>query len=117
MTLNTVTTANWNSPTFWGGISEAGTGHTLDLSGLGSGFFVDLNRNFASPSISDEPTTFTVDDAMDTTADTNGFGPINAQFAGYFDQSLNAQVIPLGRSNQNNKAGSQKSVIGYASCL
>lgn len=38
MTTYIVTAANWDTPSFWTAISEAGPGHTLDLSALPSSF-------------------------------------------------------------------------------
>ena len=69
-----VTTSNWNSAAFWSGISETATGHTLDFSGLGVGYRVDVNSFTGIITISDGVASFTVGEA--------GVTGTNANFGG-----------------------------------
>ncbi|KNG95423.1 Hint domain-containing protein [Pseudaestuariivita atlantica] len=66
MAIYTVTTANWNSPTFWSGINEAAGGHDLDLDSLPSSYSVALDAASGELTLSDGATTFTVGDANAT---------------------------------------------------
>ncbi|WP_326295436.1 Hint domain-containing protein [Mesobacterium hydrothermale] len=70
--MYTVTTANWNDPTFWSGISEAAAGHTLDFSALGAGYTIDFDTTPGLLTLSDGTTTYAVGEsgyvgATDTT--------------------------------------------------
>ncbi|SNS14734.1 Hint domain-containing protein [Antarctobacter heliothermus] len=62
MATYTVTNFNWNSASFWNGISHGGAGHTLDFSNLGPGFTVDYNTATGELQISNGSTTYTVGD-------------------------------------------------------
>lgn len=63
MSTFVVTTANWNSPAFWGGISTSGTGQTLDFSGLPATYTVTVDDFFGAITISDGATTFVAKDS------------------------------------------------------
>ncbi len=63
MAIYTVTTANWNDPAFWSAISEAGSGHELDFSGLPTGYSVDFDPATGRIILSDGGTNFTVGEA------------------------------------------------------
>ncbi|WP_082705070.1 Hint domain-containing protein [Tritonibacter horizontis] len=45
MTTYTITSSNFNDPTFWSGVSESGPGHTLDFTSLPSNFTVIVNES------------------------------------------------------------------------
>ncbi|ASP20519.1 leukotoxin [Antarctobacter heliothermus] len=62
MATYTVTNFNWNSASFWNGISHGGSGHTLDFSNLGPGFSVDYNTISGEVQISNGSTTYTIGD-------------------------------------------------------
>ena len=51
---------NWNDPSFWSGLSEVGSGHTLDFSTLGTQFTVDVDPDAKTISLSDGSTSFTI---------------------------------------------------------
>lgn len=76
MATYTVTAANWNSANFWANISQSGAGHTLDFSGLGSGFSVELNTSAHELQISNGSTTYTVGDSYHS-------GSSNADLGGW----------------------------------
>ncbi len=63
MTTYAVTTANWNDPAFWSGLSESSSGHTLDFSGLPSNYTVAFDPDSGLLTMSDGTTTFRVGDS------------------------------------------------------
>ncbi|WP_427874984.1 Hint domain-containing protein [Pelagimonas varians] len=63
MATYTVTLSNWNSASFWSGINEGSGGHTLDFSGLGSGYTVEFDVQSGSITLSDGTDTYIVGDA------------------------------------------------------
>lgn len=69
MTEYAVTTTTWNDPGFWASVNETGSGHTLDFSGLPSGYSVSIDQSAQQISISDGATQFTVGEPGDTGAD------------------------------------------------
>ncbi|WP_299936739.1 Hint domain-containing protein [uncultured Pelagimonas sp.] len=69
MATYTVTTSNWNSTAFWSGINEGSGGHTLDFSGLGSGYSVEFDVFNGDITLSDGTDTFVVGDAISSSAD------------------------------------------------
>ena len=81
MTTYTITTSNWNSSGFWSSVSETGSGHVLDFSGLPSNFYVTVDSFSGFIDISDGSTTFRIKDASYS-------GPRDAQLGGSteFDQ-------------------------------
>ena len=60
MTVYFVTISNWNTPSFWSGISEGTSGHTLDFSGLTSAFSVDVDKATGEITIDDGATSFVI---------------------------------------------------------
>ncbi|WP_417209591.1 Hint domain-containing protein [Antarctobacter sp.] len=62
MATYSVTSFNWNSASFWNGISQNRAGHTLDFSSLGSGYSVNYNTVAGVLQISNGSTTYTVGD-------------------------------------------------------
>ncbi|CUH78600.1 Hint domain-containing protein [Tropicibacter naphthalenivorans] len=113
MATYTVTTTNWNSAVFWSGISEATGGHTLDFSGLGSGYTVNFNETLGEVTISDGATIFVVGDASATG------GPYGASLGGgtvfdFFDTILGSQgndTIDSGTGDENIVAGGGDDVV------
>ncbi len=69
MATYTVTTSNWNSAAFWSGINESSGGHTLDFSGLGTGYSVEFDVFNGEITLSDGTDTFVVGDAVSSSAD------------------------------------------------
>lgn len=63
MAVYTVTSANWNSATFWGGIAVSEGGHTLDFSGLPATFSVNFDAINNVLVISDGSSSFTIADS------------------------------------------------------
>ena len=63
MTTYTVTTANWNDPSFWAAISQPAGGHTLDFSALPANYAVEIDKATGRISLTDGATTFTVGEA------------------------------------------------------
>ncbi len=61
MATYVVTPVNWQTVSFWTSISESGSGHTLDFSGLGASFDVDIQSG--SVTLTDGVDTFVVGDA------------------------------------------------------
>ncbi|MCR9108822.1 hypothetical protein [uncultured Marivita sp.] len=53
MASYSVTTSNWNSPVFWASISQTGSVHTLDLSGLPSNFTISYDTDTGTVTIAD----------------------------------------------------------------
>ena len=66
-----ITTSNWNSIAFWSAITQTGAGHTLDFSGLGTGFTVIVDQGTGIVTLSDGATTFTVGEAGLSGVDAN----------------------------------------------
>ncbi|WP_420003924.1 Hint domain-containing protein [Arenibacterium sp. LLYu02] len=60
MTTYVVTSSNYNNPAFWSSISEAGTGHTLDLSTLPAGYEFSINSTTHTISIWNGASWYTV---------------------------------------------------------
>lgn len=54
---------NWNSPAFWSGINEGGSGHTLDFSALSGAYTVSVEVVGGTITRFDGSTTFTVGQA------------------------------------------------------
>ena len=73
MTVYTITTGNWNDPSFWSSINEAGSGHALDFSALPATYSVTTSLS-GVVTINDGATTFTVGEA--------GVGGTDANFGG-----------------------------------
>jgi len=73
MTVYTITTANWDTPSFWSSINESGSDHTLDFSELPSNFEV-ITHPSGIITITDGTTGFTIGEA--------GVGGQDANFGG-----------------------------------
>lgn len=90
MATYTVTALNWNSASFWNSISEGTSGHTLDFSGLGSGFSVSHISGAGELVISDGTTTYTVGDIWYT-------GTSDAQLGGSTQfEAFTTMLLPDG---------------------
>ena len=63
MAVYLITASNWNSVSFWSGLSETTAGHTLDFSALSASYTVHFDITAGSLVMSDGATTFTVGDA------------------------------------------------------
>jgi Ca2+-binding RTX toxin-like protein len=74
MAIYIVTTSNWNSAAFWSGITETGTGHTLDFSALDATYSVTVDQTTGVVSIVNGATTYTIGEA--------GVTGVNANFGG-----------------------------------
>jgi Ca2+-binding RTX toxin-like protein len=74
MAIYIVTTSNWNSAAFWSGITETGTGHTLDFSALDATYSVTVDQTTGVFSIVNGATTYTIGEA--------GVTGVNANFGG-----------------------------------
>ncbi|OAN69475.1 hypothetical protein A8B78_21625 [Jannaschia sp. EhC01] len=61
--IYTITTSNWDDPSFWSSISETGIGNELDCSFLPSAFTVTFDARSGLVTITDGSTTFTIGDA------------------------------------------------------
>ncbi|SMX41023.1 Hint domain-containing protein [Maliponia aquimaris] len=75
MATYTVTTANWNSSSFWSTVSRNNAGHTLDFSSLGPGYSVVYDTGSGLLTLSNGTTTYTV-------ADRTYSGPTDAALGG-----------------------------------
>ena len=80
MTVYSVTTANWNSAAFWSSISESGTGHTLDFSGLPDTYSVAVADNSNVIAITDGTTLFNIGEDGNTNTDANFSTPTLLSF-------------------------------------
>ncbi len=63
MAVYVVDSSNWDDPSFWAGISEASSGHSLDFSALGGLFSLEFNPWTGAVTLSDGTSTFTIGDA------------------------------------------------------
>ncbi len=62
MATYVVTTSNWNDPSFWSSINEAGAGHTLDFSALPSTYEIESDPDYNYVDITDGTSVFSVGD-------------------------------------------------------
>lgn len=69
-----ITTSNWNSAAFWSGITETGTGHTLDFSALDATYSVTIDQTTGVIWIDNGATGFTIGEA--------GVTGVSANFGG-----------------------------------
>lgn len=74
MAIYIVTASNWNSAAFWSGITETGTGHTLDFSALDATYSVSVNQTTGVVTIVNGFDGYTVGEA--------GVTGVNANFGG-----------------------------------
>ena len=103
MTTYAVTTANWNSPSFWLAISEGAAGHTLDFSALPASFTVDMPLTSNIITLSDGTTTFTIGEAGVAGTDANLGGATQLES---FD-------VVLGGAGNDSIAGGDGGVLAF----
>lgn len=109
MAAYSVTTSNWNSAAFWSSISQTGSGHTLDFSGLPSNFTISYDTDTGAVTISDGSTTYVIGDSSYTgTADATLGGTTSWHFftslsfnsgPTYVAGSYNGDVVTSGAGN------------------
>ncbi|WP_163846429.1 Hint domain-containing protein [Pseudooceanicola aestuarii] len=104
MATISITTANWNSPSFWSSINYGSGGHTFDFSSLPSNFTVSVNQMSGQLTIDNGSSDFTVRDATtNASADASMGG--NTEFS-FFDFVLpDGNDWGRGDENANNFDG------------
>ncbi|MFK7752888.1 MAG: Hint domain-containing protein [Sedimentitalea sp.] len=101
-----VTTTNWNDPSFWSAISEAGPGHTLDFSALPSTYSVDFWPDNDQIIIDDGATTYVIGDSDDPGAQNIKMG--NPTQLEYFTTVIGTQgddTVGSGSSDSTIQGG------------
>ena len=105
MTSYVVTTANWNSAAFWSSISESGTGHTLDFSGLPDSYSVTVADGSNAITVSDGTTLYCVGEAGDVSTDANFGSPTLLSFFNVLTGSDGDDTIDGGAGGDTISGG------------